>query len=265
MSLNPASTQYSFRAQWGPVYVRNRGNTARAEVCLDGAIVAPEEGTYALYDPTGVLVVEDSVTVAADGAATFALTSTHLPSDAPLSALYQEVWTLTFGEGEDAVERVWDRAVAVAVRDWSPPISDADLTGAMPRLSQHLPQGTSTFQQWISEAWTQILGELEGMGIFPQQVMSPQRFRAWHRHLALALFYESCGLGGRALSNWQELANSERDRAEKARASCTSRMDRDEDGKPDDDGVLSAMGSGPVYLGAARLGVYPRASSSRWG
>lgn len=261
MSLNPAATLYTFRAQWGPVYVRGRNNTARAEVYLDGALVAPDSGTYVLYDPSGNVLVEDDVTVEDDGAATYSLTSTHLPSTATLSALYQEVWTLSFGDDE----RVWDRTVAVACRDWSPPITDADLTGDRPRLAQHLPQGETSFSRWISEAWTEVLGDLEGLGVFPQQVMSPQRFRPWLRHLTLALFFESCALGGRNLSNWKELADTERDRAEKAKASCTSRMDRDEDGRPDDDGVLSAMGAGPIHLGAARLGPYPRASSARWG
>lgn len=261
MSLNPAITSYTVRQSWGPVYVRGRSNTAAIEVWRDGALVAPESGTYTLYDPTGTEVVSDDVTVASD-VATYALTSTHLPSTAALSSLYQEVWSLVLTGGDELVR---DRSVAVAVRDWSPPICDADLTADKPRLSVGLPQGTTTFQAWIDEAWREILGELEGIGVFPQQVMSPGRFRAWHRHLSMALYYESAAFGGRPGSNWLEMANMERERADKARATCTTRMDRDEDGKPDDDGVLSAMGSGPIHLGAARLGPYPRATSARWG
>lgn len=261
MSLNPANTSYTVRATWGPVYVRGRANTASLEVWRDGALVEPTEGTYTLYDPSGTEVVSDDVTVTND-IATYALTSSHLPSTASLSALYQEVWSLTLTGGDEIVR---DRSVAVAVRDWSPPVCDADLTADKPRLTPHLPDGVTTFQRWIDEAWREILGDLEGQGVFPQQVMSPGRFRAWHRHLSLALFYESCAFGGRRESNWLEMANMERERAEKAKASATSRFDRDEDGKPDDDGVLSAVGSGPIHLGAARLGPYPRVSSARWG
>lgn len=261
MSLNPANTSYTVRASWGPVYVRGRSNTASLEVWRDGALVEPASGTYTLLDPSGEEVTSGAVVVTND-IATYALTSTHVPSDATLSSLYQEVWELVL---PGPVTIVRDRSVAVAVRDWSPPLCDDDLTADKPRLSAGLPQGVTSFQRWIDESWREILGDLEGIGIFPQQVMSPGRFRAWHRHLTLALYYESAAFGGRPGSNWLEMANMERERADRAKATCTTRMDRDEDGKPDDDGKLSAASAGPIHVNASPRGPYYRAPSARWG
>lgn len=258
MSLNPANTPYSVRALSLPVYVRGRANTAQLQVEHEAELLVPTAATYTLTDPTGATVVSASATIAGDGTVSYALTSGHLPSTATLSTAYQETWTLTI----DGASFVRDRSVAVAVRDWSPPIVQADLTDALATLGAYLPSGTTSLQRWITEAWRQILTELEGAGVFPQRVMSPERFRNWHRHLTLALFFESCALGQKR-GNFAEMADKEFERAIKAQERCTARLDQDDDGRPDDEGDLRSMSRGPIYANAAPTGAH-LVRSVRW-
>lgn len=248
MSQNPAQNPYSAASPYTPTYIRGRNNTTTLPIRYEGELVAPDSGTYALYGPGGELVASNSVVVV-DDVATFSIGSADLGDDAELSAAYQEVWELTFGDRVQA----FDREIVVARRALHPVVSDDDLLGVYSGLRRDLPQGVTSFQHWITEAWKQVLGWLIGRNIYPHRIMSHEALRTWHTRLALSLFFGECARLQPSRGNYVALAEKEEKAAAAARDQLTAHMDNDEDGKVDDVHTRQAAAR-IVHLNAAPAG-----------
>lgn len=257
MSQNPAENLYSARSPYPPTYIRGRANATSLPIYRDGALVVPTSGTYTLYDAGGAVVVTGAVTVAGS-TATFALTSTHLPATAELSAAYQETWSLVFSDRT----QVFDREIIVARRALHPVITDLDLQAVYQTLDRDRPASLTSFQAYIDEAWKRILSKLIGRGIYPHRIMSAEALRAWHTDLALGIFFADAARAQSARGNYLELHDRHMKAADAAWSELTLHMDNDEDGKVDD--VRSRTAAARiVHLNAAPAGA-SSVTSGRW-
>jgi hypothetical protein len=230
-----AETLYSFRTKAPDVLQRGRAQTVSMPAYRDGALVAPTEvgSTFSLYDEGGTAIVDaQAVTVTGD-VATYTISDVELPATATISELYQERWALVMPDGTTRTVR---REAAVAPFLLHLPVAVEDLLALYPALDSSF--GTTpavTLQGFLDEAWAQVLERLWNVGHWPDLMLSASTFRRPVVELALyiafrALFSRTAGRDGRH----EALMEQHRRAAEEAWAAISSRLDRDDDGLPDD-------------------------------
>ena len=265
MSLNPADTLVTIRAQYTPVYGRGQANTAAIDFERAGAAVTPSAVLYTLNGETGTAIVDAAAATVASGTASYALTSSHLASTAELSAGYLERWAITYADG---TVQTYERTVIVGRRSLSPPIGQTDIEQRLPNLARQRsgnPQVTD-YQGYITQAWEEIVGDLVALGVLPNRIVQPSALRMPHMFLTLTLIFESFAMGQGERGNWLEMARMYRERYERAWSAATAQMDQDDDGVPDDEGRLRSGLRSPVLLTeAAPTFIGPRwARSQGW-
>jgi len=135
-------------------------------------------------------------------------------------------------------------SVAIVRRALYPVITDGDIirrdrTLDATEAGYRGPASLTDLQEYIDEAWTEILGRIWGQGQRPALVMSPESLRSPHLYLSLAIIYRAMG------SDRVEMAAEYQAMYEAAWASLRWVYDSDDDGVPDDDGRRQA---GPAVL-----------------
>ena len=256
MSLNPASASVTIRAQWTPVYGRGQANTSQLSFELAGAAVTPASVAYSLLSPVGTAIVDAAAATVTTGTASYALTSTHLPATADLSAGYLERWAITYDSGDPAT---YERTVTVGRRTMAPPIGQTDLEERYPNLARQrsgVPQ-IADYQTLINQAWSDIIGALVSRGTLPNKIVQPSALRNVHIHRSLQLIYENFAMAQPDRGNWLEFAKTAEDRYTAAWSAATAQMDEDDDGVPDAEGDLRTglrqpviyNGGGPTFIG----------------
>jgi hypothetical protein len=143
---------------------------------------------------------------------------------------YVEEWSLTI----DGVAYPPIRREAYIVRsDLYPTITTTDLYSVLSILETQLPRGMSDYQDYIDEAWNQIISRLVSMEAYPQVIVSSWAFRTCHIYWAMALIAEDFSQEESSQGKWTQAAERYRKKAVEEFDLVQFRTDRDEDGGSD--------------------------------
>lgn len=238
MSVDAAP--YTVRAPLSIELRRAVPATITAPLYRDGSLVTATSCTATLYDASGVAVSVTGAAAVVAGVASWTLTPA---SSATLGAGYRVEWSITHAGGT-----VTHVVAAAMVRGLplQPVITDLDLYRRQPMLDpgavgSRAPEDLTTWQDYLDEAWTEILYRIWGQGQRPSLVMSPESLRAPHLYLTLALIYEG------PLASDAPASVDYRAQYEHAWSSLRWVYDADDDGIPDDSGRRSA-GQPTIWL-----------------
>lgn len=179
-------TLYSARQAFPDYLVRGRAQTVSLPLYRDGALAAPTQAgsTFTLYDSSGGVVIATAAVTVASSIATYPILAASLPSTLSLGRGYREEWHLVCADG---VTRDYQRDASLVLHAAYPVVTDADLVRVYSDLARHLSSTTTTFQAYIDEAWSRILGRLEAQGVFPEHVVTSWSLREVHVELSLHL------------------------------------------------------------------------------
>lgn len=215
---------------------RGEASTITAPLYRDGGRVPASAAVARLYDRAGTLLTSEPVAlVGSIPSWTLTPSATY-----PLQQGYRVEWDITHAGG------VARHTVSVAIvrRALYPVITDGDIIRRDRTLDAtepgyRGPASLTDLQEYIDEAWTEILGRIWGQGQRPALVMSPESLRSPHLYLSLAIIYRAMG------ADRVEMAAEYQAMYEAAWASLRWVYDSDDDGTPDDDGQRQA---GPAVL-----------------
>lgn len=233
--MSAGEVVYTARAPYPDVLERGRQQVVSLPTYRDGALAAPTASgsTFTLWGPasnTTPIVSAAAVTVTSS-IATYTIPAATLPATLALGEGYLEEWALVMPDG---TTRTYRRAAAIARRALYPVYTDADALGEYPGIQRDIASSATSLQQYIDEAWCQILGRLSERRVYPYLVMTADSFRDVHRHMALHLAFKSFFRGAAGSGEkWAELMRYHGDGAEKAWTTLTAQMDHDHDGFAD--------------------------------
>lgn len=230
--MNPSQTQISVRAVVVPCYVRGQANTASIEIERSAADLTVTSATYSLLDATGTAVVDAQAATIAAGSASYALTTTHLPSTLTPEAGWSELWVIVYS----GQTYRYQREVVIGQRAMLCPISDTDLQRRFSRIAAQSSDRVS-WQEKIDEAFTTVLTELIALHLWPQRILSPSTIRPIVLAQAIVLILDDMSMQQANRGNYAELAKSYRDQLAAAWTKMTVAMDNDEDGVDDSGGT----------------------------
>ncbi len=250
--------QYTARVRAPQVLERGRQQITDLAVYRDGALVAPDpDGTYELISPTGTVIISDTGVVVTASVATFTIPALSLPSTLAMGEGYQERWSLVMPDG---TTRTFAREASLALFQLAPAITDDDLLVEYPDLIELLGSYGSNLQSWIDEAFYQFLGELYALGEWPDVIVSKAATREPLRQRAFFLIFKFMFSRQPNAGRFETLMERHEAAMLSAMSRMTYRVDRDQDGTPDD---LGRHGSSTViHLNAAPF--RNRSRSNRW-
>jgi hypothetical protein len=210
---------------------RGVAQTVTAPLYRDGAAVTATAAAARLYDAAGTLV-DSEASALSGGVATWTLTPAATLS---LGMGWRMEWDVTHAGG---VVR-HQTAAALVRRAIYPVITDADLfrrdrTLDPTEAGYRGPESYTDLQEYLDEAWTEIVGRVYAQGDRPSLIMSPEALRAPHLYLTLAIIYRAMG------SERAGLASEYQHMYEAAWDSLRWVYDSDDDGIPDNDGARRA-------------------------
>jgi hypothetical protein len=220
-----------------------------------GALAAPTSGTLTLRGSSGSDLLTSQAVTITGSIATYPIPVATLPTTLPLGSGYIELWTLACADG---VTRTFRRDASLVLYAAYPVVTDADLLAVYSDLDRHLDSGTTTFQEYIDEAWRRILGRLESQGVFPDHVVTSWSLREVHVELALHLVCLDFGRaqGGR----WMDLSAAHKKEFEMAWGRLRFVRASGSTGNADGDGIK------PAAKGVTHLNQSPRSTwRGSWG
>lgn len=222
----------TIRAPYPVMIQKGRAVTARLEALLDGAAVALDSATYTLTSPSGTNVLDAVVATTGSGTVTYAIGATVLDDYDP-GHRWTEKWVLTFTAGPVRPVR---REAALIAYELPCPLAQADiLKSPYPDLVDHLSGYSSTPQDYIDEAWGEILEMLFEHEDFPFLIVSASALRRPLKNKCLA---DMCRFMWRTQADankWEGLAKHHEAEFLRAWDAKTYLVDRDSDGEPDSD------------------------------
>ena len=130
-----------------PEYLeRGRDQLVKLEVYRAGSLQAPGSGTFSLFDPDGVAVVDAQAITVASSRAQYTIPASAIPTTTPVGEGWQEEWILTSPGG---VTRTFRRYAAVVLRALFPVVTDADLLACYSDLDDLRPADRASYQDYI--------------------------------------------------------------------------------------------------------------------
>ena len=248
---------YTARVRAPQVLERERAQTTDLAIWRDGALVAPSSGTYRLLSPSGSEVIAAAAVTVTASIATLAITALQLPSTLAMGEGYTEQWALVMPDG---TTRTYTREASVAKFQLAPSITDVDLTSEYPDITELLGTYGTDLQDWIDEAFVQFLGLLYSLGEWPDVIVTRAATREPLRQRAYFLIYKFLFSRQPNATRFESLMERHEVAMLSAFSTMTYRVDRDQDGVPDD---LGRHGSSTVvHRNAAPFRV--RSKSNRW-
>ncbi len=253
--MNPSEVSYSFDMPYPVMLQRGRAAVIKLPCRRDGQLAAPASGTVSLYDPAGTAIISASAVTITDSIATYSISAGTLPATLTLGEAYQLVWELVLADG---TTRTIDQEAAVIRRPLVPVVDDSMLESRYPNLSRDRAASVTTYQQWIDEAWKEIIGKLISEGRLPYLIKSGWAFRTAHIDKALSLFFRAAGKSQGERGNYLELARIHEAAWESAWKAINFTTDDDHDGRVDEpgsrtgNGVVMYPGSAPTYRAPMR-------------
>ena len=181
------STPYAAQIRTVELLERARAQSTEIRFFRDGSQIIPTAATYTLKKPTGAdLLTAQTALIAGNGTVSYAHTAEQLAASELLGEGYVQEWTVTIS-GEDYIFR---RMASLVLKRLYPVVSDVDLTATYSDLENLRPSSMSSYQQYIDDAWYQILRRIRNRGMgYEYLIMSPETFFEAHRHLSLYLIF----------------------------------------------------------------------------
>lgn len=209
----------------GPELIE-RGRTAslRCPLYRDGGVVAASSGTLRLYRPDGTVAAEVAVTAETWGASA---TSPALSSEA-LGDGWRAEWRLVVG----GTPYTFDRSAALCRRRLFPVVSEADLYRRHSDLPNLKPSGKDTYQDYLDDAWEELLHALRQKGTLPHLILSPEDLRYAHFYLTLQLIFSDFAVSQPANGVWQQTSDTYRRSYRDAIGGLSLRYAPDDGGGP---------------------------------
>ena len=199
-----SETLYTARFRAPDAIQRGVNQTIACPTYRLGVVATPTSGTVSVYKADQTAVVNAAaVTIAPANWATYTITAGTTTS-LQLEEGWLIEWTLIMPDG---LTHIFRQDAALVRRELAPVVTDADLIRRHSDLPQLLANGSTTYQDYLDEAWATIMLRLIANGRRPYLVMSPSALRDVHLNYTLHLifldFQTSAGDGGR----WQALAD----------------------------------------------------------
>lgn len=227
--MSAAETIYAARFK-GPEFLsQGRDNVCTCPLRRAGANVTPDAGgTVVVRRADGTTVTSGTITVSG-GVATYTIASATIASETR-RADYRIEWTLSVG----GVFQVYRRGCIIGRSRLHPVIDDTDLTaGRHSDLADLRPSTASSYQDYIDEAWEEIIAWLRGKGSLAHLVMDPEATRLWHLYQSLALAFNDFTVAGDPDGKWERQRDRYERKADAARDELTLTYDTDDDGVVD--------------------------------
>jgi len=240
---------FSARIPFPEYLERNREQVVKLEVYRAGAIQAPGSGTFSLFDPGGVAIVDAEAISVVTSRAQYTIPAAVLPLTTPVGEGWQEEWVLTSPGG---VTRTFRRSCAVVLRALFPVISDVDLLACYTDLDDLRPADQTSYQGYIDEAWRRVIGRLVARGRFPYLVLDPWSLREYTLETTLALVFADFG-SSVGEGRYVELAEMHKRTAAAAWRNLNFIYDEDHDGKPSGSGKRDSAHP-VIFLSNAKRG-----------
>jgi len=233
-----------------PEYLeRGRDQLVKLEVYRAGSLQAPASGTFSLFDPDGVAVVDAQAITVASSVATYTISASLLPNTTPVGEAWQAEWVLTFADG---VTRTFRRSAALVLRALFPVVTDIDLLACYSDLDDLRPADRTSYQEYIDEAWRRVIGRLVARGKFPYLVLDPWSLREYTLETTLALVFADFG-SSVGEGRYVELAEMHKRTAAAAWRNLNFIYDEDHDGRPNGHGKRKSAHP-VIYLSNAQRG-----------
>ena len=157
-----SSTPYAAQIRTVELLERGKAQSTEIKVYRSGSQLIPTAATYTLIKPTGTdLLTGATANISGAGTVSYAHTAEQLASTEPLGEGYVQEWTLTIS-GDEYIFR---RMAALVRRRLYPVVSDIDLTATYSDLDNVRPSTLTSYQQYIDDAWYQILRRIRNQGM----------------------------------------------------------------------------------------------------
>ena len=201
-----SSTPYAAQIRAIELLERGKSQTTEIKLFRDNAQLVPTAATYTITRPTGTdIVTGGAASIAADCTVSCAHTVEQLADTQQLGEGYVQEWAVTL----EAEEYLFRRMAALVRRRLYPVVSDIDLTATYADLENVRPSTLTSYQQYIDDAWFQILRKIRNRGMgYEYLMMSPEAFFETHRHLSLYLIFRDFHSSlGQSNGRYLDLAN----------------------------------------------------------
>ena len=251
-------TDYSARIAYPSLLVQAKDTAVALPVYRDGALVAPDSGTYRLLGPSGTAIVTHAVSVVSS-VATYTIPAASLPVSLTLGEGYMEVWSLVFS----GVTREFRRTAALALCPLFPVVTDLDLIAEYQPLSNLLTTELPSYQISIDQAWKEIISRLIGEGRLPYMVRTPDALRSAHMHLALSKVFQGFGLNAEG-NHYRELAKEEATKYAESFNRMSVQLDQAQTGLVDNP-MARASATGPIAINGSQPAGFRNYLYSRYG
>ena len=250
-----SSTPYAAQIRTVELLERGKAQTTEIKIYRSGLQLVPTAATYTFIKPTGTdLLTGATASISVGGTVSYAHTAEQLANSEQLGEGYIQEWTLTI----DGDEYLFRRMAALVRRRLYPVVSDIDLTATYSDLDNVRPSSLTSYQQYIDDAWYQILRRIRNQGMgYEYLMMSPEAFFEAHRHLSLYLIFRDFHSSlGQSNGRYLDLANEHyRLYKEEFETRINFVYDLDHDGEADDANKRT-RGQPTIYL--TRPGDYYR-------
>lgn len=253
----PTESLYAPRIRLHDVLRRETAVTVELPIYRNNVLVGPTQAHFRLIDPSGNDVITLTVASIIANVATFTIAASDLPSTLAFGEGYMQHWRLTLA-GESYTFR---KPTSIARSALYPVISDLDLEAEYSDLASIRPASLgSTYQQYIDEAWIQLIQRIRDLGNLEYLIMSPQSLRSCHKNLTFYLIFKDMDSSGLGEARYMDLAREHRKNFEYDFKRLTFTYDIDSQGTVDDpNGGRSALG---VFYTSAPPRVF--GSRGRW-
>ena len=242
MALFPAP-----RIRLHEVLERGKAATTTLDVYQDGVQSIPVSGTFTLLDEAGTAVIGPvAAAVAGGGTVSYSIPAISLPATLAYGDAYLIEWNLTDAAGTVYTFR---RPCALAKSRLYPVISDIDLTTHYSDLNSIRPSSLTTWQNYIDEAYIELIHRLRAEGNFEYLIISNQNLRSPHLDYTFYLIWKDMDSSGLGEGRYLQLAELHRKNFESGFKRLKFRYDRDQDGAADD----------PVGMRAAKAQIFTSA------
>jgi len=225
---------------------RGRDNLIKCPVYRDGALVAPSAGTVTVYNASGTAIVDAASVTVSGSVAEYTITAATVASES-----FGDGWAVEWALTLASLPVNFRTDAALVRRQLFPSITDADLFRRLPSLdpSGNAPiTSSANYQDRLDESWDMIVRRLLAEGVLPWVVTDAAAFREAHITLALSLILRDLAVRTEGSGYYAEEAREYRQEYEKAWRGARYRVDRNDDGIPDD---LDRSSTAPtVWMGA---------------
>ena len=228
-----SSTPYAAQIRTIELLERAKAQTSELKLYRDGSQIVPTAATYTLTKPTGTdLLTGQTATIAESGTVSYAHSAEQLKESEELGEGYVQEWTITI----DGEEYLFRRMAALVRRRLYPVVSDIDLTATYCVLANFRPYTLTSYQQYIDDAWYQILRRIRNRGMgYEYLMMSAESFFEAHRHLSLYLIFRDFHSSlGQSNGRYLDLANEHYRLYRDEFDTINFIYDEDHDGEADD-------------------------------